>query len=101
MQFLARENYRRLARYHSVRNPGAAMPRDHSSSWRRRSNRCRNSGDRPGVLNPVVALLFELEGELLSAGFHDSATGKYVHIVRHYVVEEALVVSDEDRGVLR
>src|ERR1043165_565369 len=52
-------------------------------------------------LNPVVALLFQLERQFLAAGADDAPAIEHVHVVGHDVVEKALVVRDEDDGVLR
>ena len=50
--------------------------------------------------NPFVALLFEFEGELFGAGFDDTAFVEDMNEVGDYVVEEALVVGDDDGGVV-
>src|SRR5215470_14379107 len=47
-----------------------------------------------------VAAGFELERQLLAAGFDDAALGEDVHHVRHDVVEQALVVRDHDEAAL-
>ena len=56
------------------------------------------SADR--FLDPVVALLFELERQLAPAGADDAPLEEDVDVVGHDVVEEALVVRDEDDRVL-
>src|SRR3712207_8095566 len=57
-----------------------------------------SAGD--SFLNPVIALLFKLERQLLAARAHDAATVEDVDEVGDDVVEQALVVRDEDDGVL-
>ena len=46
------------------------------------------------LLNPVVTLGLEFEGQALVAALYDAAVIHHVHVVRHDVVEEALVVGE-------
>src|SRR5437867_2610568 len=63
---------------------------------------CGASGAAGLVLDqPVVTLLFEFEGEFLAARFHDASFPENVHEVGDDVVQEALVVRDDERGVVR
>ena len=52
------------------------------------------------MFNPVIAALFELEGELGAAGMHDAALVEYVHHVGLDIVEQALVVGYDYGGIL-
>ena len=51
--------------------------------------------------NPVVAALFEGEGEFLAAGPDDLAVHQDMDEVGHDVIEEPLVMSDDESGVVR
>src|ERR1700690_513522 len=60
----------------------------------------RSGGDEL-LLDPVVALGLELEGEGLVAALHDPAVPHHVDVVGHDVVEQPLVVGDEEDAELR
>ena len=51
--------------------------------------------------NPVVAALFQGEGEFLAAGADDLAVHQDMDEVGHDVIEEPLVMSDDESGVVR
>src|SRR5437660_8661431 len=53
------------------------------------------------ALQPVVTLLFQFEREFLTAFFHDSSAREHMHKIRNDVVEQALIVRDDDRCLLR
>ena len=55
---------------------------------------------RRSVSSQRVALLLELERQLLAARAHDPPAGEHVHAVRHDVVEQALVVRDHQHRAL-
>src|SRR3989475_3412916 len=59
---------------------------------------------RPGAdgrfFEPYVALLFELESQLLAARLHDAAARQHVHVIRNDVVQQPLVVRDDDDAAL-
>ena len=73
----------------------------------RRTDRCscgrgpvqRRSSCRV-AFQPAVALLFELQRQLLAAGLHQPAIAQHVHEVGHDVIEQPLVVRhDDDRAI--
>src|SRR5690554_5689580 len=48
-------------------------------------------------LDPAVTALLELVSEFAAAGAYDAAAGQYMHEIRHDVVEQALIVSNDDQ----
>jgi hypothetical protein len=58
----------------------------------------RAAAPRRGGAEPGVALLLELERQLLAAGADDAAVDQHVHEVGHDVVEQALVVGDDEKA---
>src|SRR5206468_11962885 len=48
--------------------------------------------------DPAVALLLQLECQLLAARLDDAAVVEHVHLVGHDVVEQPLVVRDDQDG---
>src|SRR6185369_211687 len=79
----------RTARASARPRPGTWAP---APPW---SSRARRG------LQPLVALLLELEGEVLAPRLHDAAVQEDVHNVGDDVVEEALVVRDQHHRPLR
>src|ERR1700680_4365591 len=68
-----------------------------------RRRRCQRLGCGTGSgprqrLEPGVALLLELERQLLAARADDAAVHQHVHAVGNDVVQEALVVGDQQEG---
>jgi hypothetical protein len=46
--------------------------------------------------NPIVALGFQFEGEILVAGADNASVEKHVDKVPHDVIQQALVVRDDE-----
>src|SRR5467141_4112856 len=57
---------------------------------------CQSCGSRLDQVG--VSLGLQLESELLAAGFDDAARSQDMHLVRHDIVQQALVVRDQQRG---
>src|SRR5215475_6269625 len=53
-----------------------------------------------GCFEPAVPLLFELEGELLSARTDDSTVGEDMDEVGHDVIEQTLIVRDQQKRAI-
>src|SRR5204862_3128913 len=52
------------------------------------------------LFQPPVSPVFEFERELLAARSHDATVGEHVDEVGHDVVEQALVMGHDDRGIV-
>src|SRR5262249_33794605 len=50
---------------------------------------------RLALLEPSVALQFELMSQILSSGFHNSAVGQHMHKVWDNVAQKPLVMSNQ------
>src|SRR5258708_38806736 len=61
----------------------------------------RNVSISVGVLQPVVALLFQLKRQFLAALFDDPARRKHVDKVRRNVIEQTLIVRYQNHGLIR
>ena len=72
----------------------AGTPSNAATSASCRSATAATSARR--LLDPAVALGFQLERELLAAGPDDPAVRQHVHEVRHDVVQQPLVVGHDD-----
>ena len=84
------------------RGPAAPEPlRSGAPAGHRARHREPDSRRRlPTVLDPAVALLLELEGQLLATRAHDAPAGEHVHEVGRDVLEQALVVGDHQHAAL-
>src|SRR6266545_442561 len=59
------------------------------------NNTCLGSG----CFQPVVALLFKFQRQLLATLFGNSPVSKHMHKLRHYVVKQALIMCHENDGI--
>ncbi len=59
----------------------------------------KSLGSRYFILDPVIALRFQLERQLFRARFHDAALVKHVHVVGNDIIEQSLVVCYHDNSV--
>src|SRR5580692_855064 len=53
------------------------------------------------VDNPVIAFFFEFDGQFLPTRAHDSPVEEDMDKIRNNVIQEALIMGDDDRGVVR
>ena len=60
-----------------------------------------SAGSRDVVPHPIVALFFELQGQILAAAELDPAAHHDVHVIGHDVVEQPLVMGDQEHAEIR